>query len=151
MFWVLPIPISPLSCDPSPTTLLHFIYLTMTSWGYFFFSFLLEYVKCTKKFHSDVYTHAYDVLWSNSPSLVLFLIPLLPLLNNLTGFIILFSHMWVKYFDHNHSSFTHSFYRPLFLVVPHPKQCPRFTPTWFIFWGLYSTNEREHAWDICFS
>jgi hypothetical protein len=49
--------------------------------------FLLVHINCTKGFHCDIpYIHIMNVLWSNSPPLLLFLISPPPLWNNFNNF-----------------------------------------------------------------
>jgi hypothetical protein len=71
-----------------------------------------------------------------------FLILPLHLLKTSTDFIILFAYMHMKYFDHIHHPSLSPF---AFLLVPTPKYVSYFTFVSWVFLGLDSTYETEHA------
>jgi hypothetical protein len=62
--------------------------------------YILVYISCAQLFHCDISMHAYNVFWRNSPLLFLFLyLPSSLFKQFLTSFIMLVSHMCIKYFD----------------------------------------------------
>jgi hypothetical protein len=84
---------------------------------------IIFFINCSKGFHYD------KVLWSNSPLLLLFLIPSLLFKTILKGFIILFLYMCIKCLDH----ISHSLLLPSSIpLVSITKESLHFTRVSFI-------------------